>query len=227
MSLHSSEAIIRGAAAGILAATARNRALDEYLDTLSPHVRRSVSHLLFNYFRYRRFIEREVAVHLVRAPRPQVGALLGAATAQLYFQQAIAPESAVNVARHMIAAIAGVPMLSMKLVELSACHMRVVRHFLDFYRAHRPTLNLGRWHIAYQLDSPAYLRADGESESIVFLLDETRLAEAVQPCRGRELFVLNLAASQLPWQGCEAWEAEGKSAAPGTIPPGGIGHLTV
>ena len=134
-------------------------------------------------------------------------------------------ESPVNVARHMIAAIAGVPMLSMKLAELSQCHTQIVRHFLDFYREHRPTLNLGRWHIAYQLDSPAYLRADGESESIVFLLDETRLAEAVQPCRGRELFVLNLSAGEVLRTGCETRGPAGEAAAPDRIPAGGIGRF--
>ena len=133
-------------------------------------------------------------------------------------------ESIVNVARHMIAAIAAVPMLSMKLAELSADHTQVVRHFLDFYREHRPTLNLGRWRIAYQLDSPAYLRADGEEESIVFLLDETRLAEAVRPCRGRELFVLNLSATELSLPGCESCGPAGEAAVAGAIPPGGIGR---
>jgi len=133
-------------------------------------------------------------------------------------------ESIVNVARHMIAAIAGVPMLSMKLTELSPCHTRVVQHFLDFYRDHRPTLNLGRWSIVYHLASPAYLRADGERESVVFLLDEARLAEALEPCGDRESFVLNLSSAELPWEGGEVWAPTGEFTAPWIIPPGGIGR---
>ena len=93
-----SGAIIRGAAAGILAVTERDRGLDEFLDTLPASSRRSVSHLLFCYFRRKRFIDGEAGAFLARPPRPPVLALLRAATAQLYFQNSIAPESAVNVA---------------------------------------------------------------------------------------------------------------------------------
>ena len=93
-----SAAIIRRAAAGLAAVAERGRALDEVLDDVSPELRRSVSHLLFNYFRHRRFVDALLAEHLHRSPRPKVYALLRAAAAQLLFQSAIAPESAVNVA---------------------------------------------------------------------------------------------------------------------------------
>ncbi|MBQ6352694.1 MAG: RsmB/NOP family class I SAM-dependent RNA methyltransferase [Lentisphaeria bacterium] len=90
--------ILRHAAAGIAAVTERSRALDEVLDDSPEEFRRSVSHLLFNYFRYRRFVDSEVGAHLKKTPPPRLRALLRAAAAQLYFQSAIAPESAVNVA---------------------------------------------------------------------------------------------------------------------------------
>ena len=93
-----SGAIIRNAAAGILAVTEKDRALDDFLDACPEELRRSVGHLLFNCFRYKRFIDAILAERLERPPRPPVYALLRAATAQLVFQSAIAPESAVNVA---------------------------------------------------------------------------------------------------------------------------------
>lgn len=93
-----SESILRSAAAGILAVAERNCALDEFLDDLPAATRRSVSHLLFSYFRHKRFIDGELGALLARPPRPPLLALLRAAAAQLYFQSAIAPESAVNVA---------------------------------------------------------------------------------------------------------------------------------
>ena len=46
-----SGAMIRHAAAGLFAVAERERALDEVLDGVPPELRRSVSHLLFNYFR--------------------------------------------------------------------------------------------------------------------------------------------------------------------------------
>ena len=76
-----SAAIIRRAAAGLAAVAERGRALDEVLDDVSPELRRSVSHLLFNYFRHRRFVDALLAEHLHRSPRPKVYALLRAAAA--------------------------------------------------------------------------------------------------------------------------------------------------
>jgi len=93
-----SGAIIRRAADGILAVTEKNRALDEVLDASPDESRRSVSHLLFCYFRYKRFLDSILAERLEKPPRPPVYALLRAAATQLFFQSAIAPESAVNIA---------------------------------------------------------------------------------------------------------------------------------
>ena len=93
-----SGAIIRTAAAGMLAVTEKDRALDEILDDCPAELRRSVGHLLFNYFRHKRFVDAELGELLTKVPRPPVYALLRAAAAQLFFQSAIAPESAVNVA---------------------------------------------------------------------------------------------------------------------------------
>ena len=95
---HTSGAIIRTAAAGMLAVTETDHALDEVLDDCPAELRRSVGHLLFNYFRHKRFVDAALAEFLTKPPRPQVYALLRAAAAQLFFQSAIAPESAVNVA---------------------------------------------------------------------------------------------------------------------------------
>ena len=93
-----SEEIIRTAAAGIRAVSDKDTALDEFLDGVPAHIRRSVSHLLFCYYRYRRFIDGEIAALVARAPKPPVHSLLRAAATQLRFQDALAPESAVNIA---------------------------------------------------------------------------------------------------------------------------------
>lgn len=93
-----SGAIIRTAAAGMLAVTGKNHALDEVLDDCPAELRRSVGHLLFCYFRHKRFVDAALAKFLNKPPRPPVYALLRAAAAQIFFQSAISPESAVNVA---------------------------------------------------------------------------------------------------------------------------------
>ena len=93
-----SGAIIRRAAAGILAVAERERPLDDFLDECPDELRRSVGHLLFNYFRHKRFVDALLAERLEKPPRPPVYALLRAAATQVFFQSAIPPESAVNVA---------------------------------------------------------------------------------------------------------------------------------
>ena len=93
-----SGAIIRRAAAGILAVAERERPLDDFLDECPGELRRSVGHLLFSYFRHKRFIDALLAARLEKPPRPPVYSLLRAAAAQIFFQSAIPPESAVNVA---------------------------------------------------------------------------------------------------------------------------------
>lgn len=93
-----SDAIIHQAAAGIAAVSERGRALDEFLDTCPKTIRPGVSHLLFSYYRHKRFVDATLDGFLKHPPRPPVLALLRAAAAQIFFQSAIPPESAVNVA---------------------------------------------------------------------------------------------------------------------------------
>ena len=90
--------IIRRAAAGILAVAEHGTPLDGFLDGCPPEIRRSVSHLLFCYFRYRNFIDGEVEALVAKVPKAPIRSLLLAATTQLRFQSTLAPESAVNIA---------------------------------------------------------------------------------------------------------------------------------
>ena len=92
------DTIIRNAANCVLAVTDRHRSLDDALDACPVQVRRTVSHILFNYFRHRKFLDGLLAVRLKNPPRPPVYALLRAALTQAFFQHAIAPEAAVNIA---------------------------------------------------------------------------------------------------------------------------------
>ena len=98
-----SGAIIRRAAAGILAVAERERPLDDFLDECPGELRRSVGHLLFSYFRHKRFIDALLAARLEKPPRPPVYSLLRAAAAQIFFQSMtysdVRRESALNPAK--------------------------------------------------------------------------------------------------------------------------------
>ncbi len=74
--------------------------LDDVLDfrLAHPEFRRTVSSLLFQYFRRKRFIDGWIARLAPRPPRPPLRRVLAAALTQLRFQTGIAPQSAANVA---------------------------------------------------------------------------------------------------------------------------------
>ncbi len=87
------------AASGIARIEAGGTTLDDFLDREVPGDRRRiVSHLLFNYFRHRRFINGVAADCLTHPPRREVETLLLAALTRILFQTGSAPESAINVA---------------------------------------------------------------------------------------------------------------------------------
>ena len=72
--------------------------LDDAVDTLPEDCRRIVEHLLFNFYRQRKVVRRELNKFIQRPPSPKVMTLLTAAAVQCRFQSGITPESAVNVA---------------------------------------------------------------------------------------------------------------------------------
>ena len=90
--------ILDAAAQGIRAVTDNGRSLDEMLNRCPREYRSSVGHLLFMYFRHRRFLDSELAAWMKRPPEPYLHAVLRAAATQMYFQNAIAPEAAANIA---------------------------------------------------------------------------------------------------------------------------------
>ena len=133
-------------------------------------------------------------------------------------------ESPVNIARHMIASLAGVPMLSMDLSLIGEMEKRIIRHWLGFYREHRETLNFGKWDIAFLPGGAAYAMACGGAESIVILLDSAHLGEALRKAAPR-VFILNLSAEAPALPGGKTWSGEGNRAPEERIPPGGLGEL--
>ena len=132
-------------------------------------------------------------------------------------------ESAVNISRHMIASLAGVPMLSMDLPSVSETEKRIIRHWLDFYQAHRKTLNFGKWDVTYHQSGAAYAMATGETESVLILQDSARLGEALSKAADH-VFILNLSPDALALPGADSWDGEGNPAASGEIPLGGLGE---
>lgn len=132
-------------------------------------------------------------------------------------------ESPENISRHMIASLAGVPMLSMDLLAISETERKIIRHWLGFYQAHRETFNYGKWDVTYHQSGTAYAMVSNEKESIIILHDSARIGEALAKA-AKHVFVLNLSPDELPLAGAKTADYEGKASADGIIPLGGLGE---
>ena len=73
--------------------------LDDLLEKRDfRHLRRTLSHLLLNAFKYKKAINNELGKYVRTSPRPEIAALLHAALTQAMVQERISPEAVINVA---------------------------------------------------------------------------------------------------------------------------------
>ena len=96
--MHDSGRILRGAAALIEAVTSKRAVLDEEMEKIDPAFRRSIGHLVLTFFRRRKAVDALLQQRIQRPPLLAVQALLQSVVTQVFFQRAIAAESAVNIA---------------------------------------------------------------------------------------------------------------------------------
>ncbi len=129
-------------------------------------------------------------------------------------------ESEVNVARHMIAALAGVPMVSVDLAALTPPQTRIIRHWLAFYRDHLETFSQGHWTVEYRFDHLEALTVARGCERIVILLDARGAGARLRGFDG-EVHLLNLACEPLTVEGAVACDAAGHQLTSGSAPCGG------
>ena len=92
--------VLEDAVGALAAIEAEGISLDDVLDSrlAHPELRRTVSSLLFQYYRRKRFIDGWIVRLAPRPPRPLLRRVLAVALTQLRFQTGIAPQSAANIA---------------------------------------------------------------------------------------------------------------------------------
>ena len=135
----------------------------------------------------------------------------------VYFHSEELPQ---NVARHMIAALAGVPMLSMELRELTSEQKQIISFWLDFYKKHLETFKNGHWKVRHYMDALSYIETETGSEKIVILLEPSILEKFTVKKDAKTIYILNLTGSTLAPGNAEAFDCKGNIAE--NAEPGGF-----
>jgi alpha-galactosidase len=134
-------------------------------------------------------------------------------------------ESCVNVARHMICSIAGVPMVSMDLNKLPAEQRAVIEYWLKFYQEHLDTFKNGHWQVKYEADHLTGISVEHGSEKIAFVCNSGFTAETISGFNGN-VFIMNICDEPLEVNGCKAFDYCGKTLSTSSIPAAGFGIVT-
>jgi alpha-galactosidase len=127
-------------------------------------------------------------------------------------------ESCVNVARHLIAALAGVPMISADLTKIQPQHLAIIRRFLRFYLAHAETFRNGHWTIRYSFGHVASLSVETEREMIA-----TAVSEIPPLSEGKNIILMSLATHAFPVKTGKSVDCEGNPSK--DLPPGGMSSI--
>ena len=98
-----------------------------------------------------------------------------------------------NINRHFMAAMAGVPMLSMDLKRMSDEEKSVVRFWLQYYVKHvEPFQRSGKWDVVYKNGGIAYVISEC-AESVLTIVNDPDVVKKVETrIKGRRSVVLNL-----------------------------------
>ena len=117
-------------------------------------------------------------------------------------------ESTATVGKHMIASLAGVPMLSMELSNIADEHKQVIANYIEFYNRHRPTLNFGHWFVEIRNGFPTWAKCESSEESIIIITDEAFAEMAAGTCNNK-VVILNMTPGSIKCGCGQAFDAQG------------------
>ena len=130
-------------------------------------------------------------------------------------------ELSVNIARHFIAMMAGVPMLSIDLESLSAENKRIISFWISFYRKNAHWLKNAHWEFDYSSGILGSALGIGTDYSLAIVADSKRIPKLSSPG-----WILNLSPEELSLEKGKIFDFEGKSYAGNNIPIGGGAFLS-
>ncbi|OGV51890.1 MAG: hypothetical protein A2017_00585 [Lentisphaerae bacterium GWF2_44_16] len=135
-------------------------------------------------------------------------------------------EAAVNVARHMICSLAGVPMVSMDLNELPEEQRVIIKYWLGFYKEHLAAFQNGHWQVEYEFDHLKYITVSYETEKIIFLCDAKHGTEAIDDFHG-SLYLLNISNEAVSMNCHSVQDCRGATVGKDVIPMAGQGMVVI
>ncbi|MBR7131706.1 MAG: alpha-galactosidase [Lentisphaeria bacterium] len=100
-------------------------------------------------------------------------------------------ETSENVARHMMAMLVGVPMLSMDLARLTDTEKRIIRYYIDIYNSHRDLINHGEWRFIFGFSDIEAGIVENDKERLVIICDAGKFADCLKD-DGKTTTILNL-----------------------------------
>ena len=122
----------------------------------------------------------------------------------MYWSGTETPE---NIDRHFLAAMAGVPMLSMELSTMPEAIKKRVKDWLDFYARHVEKFQCGgHWDVTYKNGGLAYVTSELDGEVFAIAVDGDSAAKISDFIGPRKALVVNL--------GYEPIDVAGKKVAP-------------
>ena len=96
-----------------------------------------------------------------------------------------------NVARHMMAMLPGVPMLSMDLERLTDMEKRIIRYYIDMYNANKELINHGEWRFVFGWSDIEGAVVENETSRMVIICDAGRFDQCIKN-DGKKTIVCNL-----------------------------------
>lgn len=134
-------------------------------------------------------------------------------------------ESPLNVAKHMIVSLTGVPMISMDLNKLSQKHRKIIRTYINFYLKNLEIFKNGKWQINYGTGFIKSISVCYGSKMINFLLNE-ECGEKLKKGFEKEIWFLNLGDKPIFIENSITFDFYGNHYKKNIIPPGGFGYLS-
>ncbi len=126
-------------------------------------------------------------------------------------------ETTENVARHMMAMLLGVPMLSMDLTRLTDTEKQIIRYYIDMYNANRELINHGEWRFVFGWSDIEGAIVENENSRLVVICDAGKFDQCIKN-DGKKTIVCNLSDRAIKVPCCNAVDA-GCNPADGSVIP--------